>query len=79
MVQRRILGYIFHYFPVRNIKPFVREIKTVSGQPQGTIEDRRVVLRVLHSTAFDRVLVTGSPSKSSSGQKISLAPTLLGF
>ncbi|KAI6033301.1 hypothetical protein EDC04DRAFT_3115023 [Pisolithus marmoratus] len=33
MIHCRILGYLFHHFPARDIKPFVREI-VASSQPQ---------------------------------------------
>ncbi|KAI6156292.1 hypothetical protein EDD17DRAFT_1704602 [Pisolithus thermaeus] len=34
MICCRILGYLFHHFPSRDIKPFVREIVTTGGQPE---------------------------------------------
>ncbi|KAI6033302.1 hypothetical protein EDC04DRAFT_2213793 [Pisolithus marmoratus] len=34
MIHCRIVGYLFHHFPARDIEPFVRAIIAVSGQPK---------------------------------------------
>ncbi|KIK16681.1 hypothetical protein PISMIDRAFT_255289 [Pisolithus microcarpus 441] len=33
MIHCRILGYLFHHFPSRDIEPFVGEIASTGGQP----------------------------------------------
>ncbi|KAI5999983.1 hypothetical protein EDD15DRAFT_2362514 [Pisolithus albus] len=38
LIQCRILGYLFHHFPSREIKSFVKEIVTISGQYEKLLE-----------------------------------------
>ncbi|KAI6028835.1 hypothetical protein F5J12DRAFT_961323, partial [Pisolithus orientalis] len=38
LIHCRILGYLFHYFPARDIKPFVREIVTTNDQPRELLQ-----------------------------------------
>ncbi|KAI6028832.1 hypothetical protein F5J12DRAFT_889345 [Pisolithus orientalis] len=38
LIHCRILGYLFHYFPARDIKPFVREIVTTNGRPRELLQ-----------------------------------------
>ncbi|KAI6125336.1 hypothetical protein EDD16DRAFT_1690905 [Pisolithus croceorrhizus] len=66
MICCRILGYLFHHFPSRDIKPFVGEIVTTGGQPEELLKLGEHFYAYLVKLYMSYKGITPAPSSHSS-------------
>ncbi|KAI6006680.1 hypothetical protein F5J12DRAFT_721054 [Pisolithus orientalis] len=64
----RILGYLFHHFPVRDIKPFVRGIITTNSQQDKLLQLGEIYYDFFIRSCTSSVAFTRGMLKSNEGQ-----------